>query len=105
MGLVMFRCPETGRAVSTGIAADRAAFRAMPVFFSRTLCPHCRVTHEWFARDAWVCDSVPAEPEHRGKQRVAHAGALGQFPKQSTSLPRRAPQARGRAHRPEPKTA
>ncbi len=54
MGFVMIRCPETRRAISTGIEADRAMFRATPVFFSRTFCPLCRTTHEWFAADAWV---------------------------------------------------
>jgi hypothetical protein len=57
MGVVMIRCPETRRAISTGIEADRAAFRSTPVFFSRTLCPLCRATHEWFAGDAWVRDA------------------------------------------------
>lgn len=57
MGMIMIRCPKTRRAVSTGIIAEREDFRASPVFFSRVLCPHCRATHEWFAKDAWICDS------------------------------------------------
>ena len=57
MGIVMISCPETRRAIPTGIQADRETFHATPVFFSCTLCPLCRVTHEWFAKDAWVCDS------------------------------------------------
>ena len=61
MGIVMIRCPETRRAISTGIQADRETFHATPVFFSRTACPLCRTTHEWFAKDAWVCDSAPAD--------------------------------------------
>jgi hypothetical protein len=63
MGTVMVRCPETQRAIATGIEVDRAIFHATPVFFSRTLCPHCRITHEWFAKDAWVCDSGSADCE------------------------------------------
>ena len=57
MGVVMIRCPETQQAVSTGIQVDRTAFHSMPVFFSSTFCPLCRATHEWFAKDAWVCDT------------------------------------------------
>jgi hypothetical protein len=34
----------------------------MPVFFSRTFCPFCRVPHEWFAKEAWVADPVVGEP-------------------------------------------
>ncbi|MBI5110812.1 MAG: hypothetical protein HZA68_02440 [Rhodovulum sp.] len=61
MGKLMFRCPTTGRSVSTGIPVSREAFAAMPVFFSRTFCPHCRDTHEWFARQAWVGEHTDAE--------------------------------------------
>jgi hypothetical protein len=66
MGTVMIRCPESGRAISTGINADRASFEATPVFFARVDCPICQVAHEWFAKDAWVC-----EEETRAERRVA----------------------------------
>jgi len=56
MGSVMFKCPNTGLAVGTGLQAERSTFARTPVFFSRTLCPHCRAQHEWFAADAWVED-------------------------------------------------
>jgi len=26
------------------------------VFFSRTFCSICQANHEWFAKDAWVCE-------------------------------------------------
>jgi hypothetical protein len=54
MGIVMMRCPATGRAISTGIDTDPVRFSRTVVFMGRTFCPHCRVEHEWFARDAWV---------------------------------------------------
>ena len=65
MGTVMIRCPNTGKAISTGMHIDRTAFGSMPVFFSRTFCPSCRTTHEWFARSAWVCDSGSANCDCR----------------------------------------
>ena len=58
MGTVMIRCPTTGRAVSTGIQAEREIFQATPVFFSHVYCSLCQTTHQWFAKDAWVCNSV-----------------------------------------------
>jgi hypothetical protein len=61
MGMVMIRCPNSGRVISTGRYVDAAAFRSSPVFFSRTYCPLCHLVHEWFAKDAWVCDSECAE--------------------------------------------
>ncbi len=56
MGIVMVKCPQTGHDISTGIIADRDSFNATPVFFSQVYCPLCRVEHEWFAKEAWVCD-------------------------------------------------
>jgi hypothetical protein len=59
MGTLMIRCPDTGRDISTGLVADRRSFAAMPVFFARVLCPLCNTEHEWFAREAWICESTP----------------------------------------------
>lgn len=61
MGVVMIRCPETGRGVQTQYAVAPEQFRTMPVFIGRSYCPICRTEHEWFARDAWV-DGHSAEP-------------------------------------------
>jgi hypothetical protein len=71
MGIVMIRCPETRRAISTGIRADRATFHSTPVFFSRTFCPLCHVKQEWFAKDAWVCDSGLANCDPGCERQVA----------------------------------
>ena len=57
MGVVMIRCPQTGREIPTGIEMNTAEFQRAPVFFSRVQCPLCESWHEWFAKDAWVCDS------------------------------------------------
>ncbi|WGR93244.1 MULTISPECIES: hypothetical protein [unclassified Bradyrhizobium] len=54
MGMVMVKCPQTGRAIPTGLTIDREGFRRSAVFFSRTHCPICRADHMWFAQDAWV---------------------------------------------------
>src|SRR5262245_9556868 len=59
MGEVMIKCPDTGRDIPTGMIADRISFSAMPVFFARVLCPVCHTQHEWFAREAWVCEADP----------------------------------------------
>jgi hypothetical protein len=71
MGIVMINCPETRRAISTGIQVDRAIFHSTPVFFSRTLCPHCGKEHEWFAKNAWVCDSGLANCDPTSEMQVA----------------------------------
>jgi hypothetical protein len=63
MGMVMIKCPETGRAIPTGIKIDRERFRSSPVFFSRTRCPECDADHAWFAQEAWVHE-VAARLQH-----------------------------------------
>ncbi len=62
MGTVMIKCPDTGHDIPTGMKADRSSFSAMPVFFARVLCPICNTQHEWFAREAWVCEAAPQSP-------------------------------------------
>src|SRR5262245_39188227 len=59
MGAVMVRCPQTGRDIPTGLVTDRKSFESMPVFFARVHCPICRTEHEWFPKEAWVCEAEP----------------------------------------------
>ena len=54
MGIVVIRCPTTGRVISTGIEADGNTFACSPVFYADSYCALCNTRHRWFARDAWV---------------------------------------------------
>ncbi len=71
MDMLMIRCPKTGRAIFTGKYIEYRTFRTIPVFFSRTYCPHCRVKHEWFAKDPWLRDSQCSESEVKCERQVA----------------------------------
>jgi hypothetical protein len=62
MGAIMIKCPVTGRDVPTSLDVEPVKFSSMPVFFSRTYCTHCKTEHEWFAKEAWVCDAEAPEP-------------------------------------------
>ena len=66
MSMLMILCLNTGRTISTGRSVAPETFRSSPVFFGRTYCLLCHVTHEWFAKDAWVCDSARSEGEAVG---------------------------------------
>jgi hypothetical protein len=70
MGMVMVKCPQTGRAISTGIRSDRESFQRSPVFFNRTRCPICHTDHAWFAREAWVRESGALARRHGANSRV-----------------------------------
>jgi hypothetical protein len=76
MGIVMVKCPDTGRDISTGIVADRASFNATPVFFARVYCPMCQTEHEWFAGEAWVSDSEPCAPPDGGPDAPLDADVI-----------------------------
>jgi hypothetical protein len=67
MGMVMVKCPRTGRKIPTGIETDHERFQRCSVFFARTRCPICRTEHVWFARDAWV--SQPRSSTQRPQRR------------------------------------
>ena len=47
LGVVMVRCPKTGRELSTGIEMDAAGLERLPDIRSRIECPVCRVEHVW----------------------------------------------------------
>jgi hypothetical protein len=62
MGVIMIRCPRTGHDIPTGIEMGSSDFQRAPVFFARVQCPVCGREHEWFAKDAWVCDVANRAP-------------------------------------------
>ncbi len=70
MGMLMIKCPDTGKSIPTGLEADLSSFGRSPVFFGRTFCPFCHANHEWFAKDAWVREA-PTGEYHVDLQRAA----------------------------------
>jgi hypothetical protein len=56
MSLIFIKCPETGRAVSTGIEMDPATFANLPNVGAQTRCPDCTGFHVWNKSEAWLCD-------------------------------------------------
>jgi hypothetical protein len=74
VGILMIKCPATGRDIPTGIETDRRTFADMPVFFSRTYCLFCRTNHEWFAKQAWVREGSPAAERKASDFAVVASG-------------------------------
>jgi hypothetical protein len=56
MSVIMIRCPETGRDISTNIECDRETFEDLPFIIAQTTCPHCEREHHWSKADAWLND-------------------------------------------------
>jgi hypothetical protein len=59
MGLLMLRCPTTGRGFATGVNTDEATFKRLPDTISTARCPHCGQEHPWRPSDARLLDIVP----------------------------------------------
>jgi hypothetical protein len=54
MATVMIRCPQTGRAVATGIETEPEDFKRFPRVESRSTCPACGREHVWNVADAFL---------------------------------------------------
>jgi len=52
MGVVMLKCPQTGREFSTGIYLEEDSFKRLPDTVTKATCPHCGKLHSWWTHDA-----------------------------------------------------
>jgi hypothetical protein len=59
MGVLLFKCPETGRTFSTGIQTDEDTVQKLPEVLTRSMCPHCGLEHLWWTREAILVDALP----------------------------------------------
>jgi hypothetical protein len=54
MGVLLIKCPQTGKAVPTGIEVDPKSFANLPDVLSYLKCPECGLDHAWWTREAWL---------------------------------------------------
>ena len=52
--VVMITCPNTGRAVSTGIETDAKSLQAAWTGTMKVDCPHCHAAHDISVRDTYI---------------------------------------------------
>jgi hypothetical protein len=53
MGIVVIKCPNTGKEISTGMAMGKGAFETSTMENNRVDCPHCPGQfHTWSKKDA-----------------------------------------------------
>lgn len=62
IGVVLVRCPKTGRELSTGVEMDAATFAKLPDIRSQITCPICGLSHDWSVREAWLDNPPPSTP-------------------------------------------
>jgi len=59
MGVVVMRCPRTGREVGTGVEMEREAFEKLKPVIQRMRCPACGSEHVWSRGTARWRSSLP----------------------------------------------
>jgi hypothetical protein len=62
MGLLMLKCPSTGKEFSTGIITDAETFKKLPNTATKAACPHCGQSHRWLANEARLLEGDAARP-------------------------------------------
>jgi hypothetical protein len=66
MGLLMLKCPQTGREFSTGIHIDEASFKRLPDTLTNSVRPHCGLLHRWWTREARPGDDTVQPMQRAG---------------------------------------
>ena len=59
MGVLVIKCPNTGREYSTGIQTDWVTLARMDNPILTAQCPYCRIEHSWRPDDAKIVDAIP----------------------------------------------
>jgi predicted RNA-binding Zn-ribbon protein involved in translation (DUF1610 family) len=59
MGVLIAKCPGTGKEFSTGITADRHSLVGLRAIVATSICPHCGAEHAWRIQDARYVDALP----------------------------------------------
>ncbi len=57
-GIVMTRCPETKKPISTGIMTSRKDFVNFPKVNAVFHCPYCYVDHAWDKNQTWLAEKI-----------------------------------------------
>jgi hypothetical protein len=63
MGMVVMRCPRTGREVPTGMEFEREEFQNLKPMIHRMRCPACGSEHVWSRGTAQWRSSLPGPAE------------------------------------------
>jgi hypothetical protein len=74
MGVLIVKCPGTGKEFSTGINADRDSLVGLRAIVATSICPHCGAEHAWRIQDARYVDALPPElsPQSRQNREANH---------------------------------
>jgi hypothetical protein len=72
MGLLILRCPTTGRGFDAGGDTDETTFKRRPGTISTVRCPHCGQEHRWRPSDARLLDTSKDSKPYGGLPLNGH---------------------------------
>lgn len=61
MGVLLVRCPTTGREFSLGVNSDKASLGGLHAIVTTSICPHCAAEHAWRLEEARYVDAIPPD--------------------------------------------
>src|SRR5262245_13826883 len=59
-GVLMYKCPDTGRAVRTSIQTNNKTLKGLAAFKISVWCPHCAAPHQIAGTEALLSQSLLA---------------------------------------------
>jgi hypothetical protein len=57
VGVLLIKCPVTGKEFSTGIETDEQSLELIPDTVAQSACPHCGNDHAWSKFDARLSET------------------------------------------------
>jgi hypothetical protein len=72
MGVLIIKCPVTGKEISTGVETDADGFARMPNLVAYAHCTHCMTDHAWRPLDATLVDMWPPLRSARSPGSAPH---------------------------------
>jgi hypothetical protein len=59
MGMLLVRCPATGKEIASGVEIDLQSLEKTPAFTGSIHCPFCGIEHAWSKIDARIGEGEP----------------------------------------------
>jgi hypothetical protein len=68
MGVLLVKCPVTGREFSSGIQVERDEVKRFPNSLTQSHCPYCGLEHVWWTSEGRFVETLPPEDWIENKQ-------------------------------------
>jgi hypothetical protein len=67
MADILYRCPKSGKEISTGLKTEWVMFETLPGISMPLACAACGKTHKWRPKDGWIANESTSVPSGTDK--------------------------------------